>query len=244
MLWGLTGLMVLAGAALVVLSALTPVYTDPAAYEHAQEAVRQSVYGAATPDYDAATRAFYDVLDRFETRKWLYADLGASLLAWSGLVAVALTVVRATAGRLATRRTAIVVSATALALGLLWGGLVSSPMTLFDRYQLPEWSDTIGIPIYGATIAVMMLTPLVAALVLPPLFLRRAAPEGLLRSGRGRAATVAATLIYLPPVGCAVYLLAAVVEPGGWLMSTAAWLLIWVQLNARALWLAPPRRGD
>jgi hypothetical protein len=237
-LWGLVALLVGVGVGLLVLSAFTPVYTDPVGYERAQDAVREA-YNSGAMGHEAATTQFFAVLDRFETRKWIWLDAGASALAWAGLVALALIATRFAGGQMTTRRFVVVLPVTALALGALFVGLVMTAFLPFDRVQLPEWSDTLAIPIMSAVSLVMLLTPIIGLYVIPPLFRRRAAPAGLLRPGRGWTATVLTTLIYLPPLALALFLLVGALDPGGWVLTVAAGLLIWLLLNARALWLAP-----
>lgn len=237
-LWGLAAILAVVGVGLVTLSIFTPVYTDPEGYERAQDGIRAAYYSGAM-EHETATTQFFTVLDRFETRKWTWLDAGASALAWAGLVATALIVTRLSGGRLTTRRFVVVLPVMALALGALFVGLMMSALLPFNRVQLPEWSDTLAIPIMSSVSLVLLLTPVIGLYVIPPLFRRRAVPQGLIRSGRGWLATFLTTLIYLPPLALAVFLFVGALDPGGWVLTVAAGLLIWLLINARALWLAP-----
>lgn len=233
-------LLLVVGGVLLTLSEITPAYTDVPAYERAMDAVRQGYFSGAVTNHDAATDAFYAVLDRFETWKWRYADFGLSAISWAVLAAFVLTLLRFTGGRATTRRAGIVLPAVVVALLLMFLGLAAGPVLLYSRDQLPAWSDTIAIPIFSSAIAVTLLAPIVGLFVIPPLFLTRGIPVGLVRSGRGWGATLVVTLIYLVPLAAAAFFLSIAVEAGGWLSSLGVWLLVWLLLNARALWLAPP----
>lgn len=235
--WALAALgvaLLAAGLGLLAASEMTPAYKDAEGYRVAVQAVYSDYYHGVL-GHEAGIDAFYDALDRFETRHWLYADLAWVGLSW-GALALAVSVGLASGVRLTTRRGAIVAPMAALAIGLFFFGLAASPVLLFQREHLPPWSDTIGIPIIGAMVVTAFVAVLLALFVVPPLFLRREA-RGLFRSARAWPATVIATVIYLPLLAGAVFMLEIAVEPGGWIASLGLWLMIWLLLNARATWL-------
>ena len=228
------GLLLAAGAVLLTLGLLTPALTDPAGYDAALQQLSQD-YASGRFGHGGATEFFYDLQDRFGTRRWLYLDLAATAFAW-GVLAVGVSLLRVSGFRLTSREPALVLPLTAVAIGLFFVGLAAGPFLLFQREQLPTWSDTIGIPIFGAMVMTVMLAIVLALLALPSLYLERQ-PRSLFRPGRGWIATIIVTLIYLPPLAGALYLLLAASEPGGWLLTLGAWLMIWLLLNARAHWL-------
>jgi len=229
------GLTLLAsGAALLIVGLFTPALTDPAGYDAALQQLSQDYHGGRFGD-GAAVEIFYDLQDRFGTHRWLYLDMAATAFAW-GVAALGVALARASGLRLTTRAPAIVLPAVAVAASLFFFGLASGPFLLFQREQLPTWSDTIGIPIFGAMVMTAILAPALAILALPSLYLERR-PRGLFRSARGLMTTILVTAFYLPPLAGAVFLLAGAVEPGGWLLTLSAWLMIWLLLNARAHWL-------
>lgn len=228
------GLLLAAAAVLLAVGLFTPASTDAAAYDAALQQLTQD-YHSGRFGQGAATEFFYDIQDRFGTRHWLYLDLAGTALA-CGVAALGVALARMSGLRLTTREPAIVLPAVVVAIGLFFLGLAAGPFLLFQRGQLPTWSDTIGIPIFTATVVTVMLAPLLALLALPPLYFGRR-PRGLFRSARGRVATVLVTAFYLLPLAGAVFLLSGAVEPGGWLLTLGAGLMIWLLLNARAHWL-------
>ncbi|EJL35476.1 hypothetical protein PMI01_01309, partial [Caulobacter sp. AP07] len=48
-----------------------------------------------------------------------------------------------------------------------------------------------------------------------------------------------ANLVYVLPLAFAVFLLTSLASRGGWALAPAGLLLLWLFLNARALWIAP-----
>lgn len=229
------GVLLLAvGAVLLAMGLLTPPYTDADGYEAALQGLTRDYYDGRF-GHGGATELFYDLQDRFGTRRWLYQDLAATAFAWGvgsfGLAFAGLLGLRST-----TREPAVILPAVAVAMGLFFAGLCASPLLLFQREQVPMWADTIGIPMFGAMVLTAILAPMLALWTLPSLYLGRE-PRGLFRSGRGWTATIIATVLYLPPLAGALSLLLAAPEPGGWLLTLGAWLMIWLLLNARAHWL-------
>ena len=226
----------LLGAAAVLLTKgyLTPRYTDAQAYQMALDALSRDNYGGVIR-HEAAIDAFYDLEERFGTRRWLYVDLGWSVFV-SGVLTVGVSLLRLAGGRLTTREPAFVLPAAAVTVGLFFVGLAAGPVLLLQREQLPMWSDTVGIPIFGAMVVTAIVAPVLTLLALPPLYIGRQ-PRGLFRSGRGWVATIVVTAVYLPPLACAAFLLSGVAEPGGWLLTLSALSMIWLLINARAHWL-------
>lgn len=229
------GLLLLgAGAVLLTVGLLTPQYTDAHAYDAALEGLtRQHAIGII--GQDPAIDAFYDLQDRFNTRRWFYVDLGWSALALSALAFVVF-IARVANQPLTTREPAVVLPATALALGLFFMGLAANPFLAARREQLPMWAELIGIPIFWAAVVTAVLAPILALLALPSLYFGREA-RGLFRSGRGWIATVIATVLYLPPLAGALFVLSEATYPGGSILILSAGLIIWLLLNARAHWL-------
>lgn len=230
----IAGLLLLAGTVLLATGLLTPQYTDEPAYRAALDVLSRDYHDGRFGS-GGATEFFYDLQDRFGTRRWLYLDLSATAFAW-GVAALGLALARVSGLRLTTREPAITLPAVAVAIGLFLAGLSAGPILLFQREQLPTWSDTVGIPIFGAMAVTAILAPVLTLLALPSLYVGRE-PRGLFRSGRGWIANVIVSSLYLPPLAGAAYLLLAAPEPGGWLLTFAAWLMIWLLLNARAHWL-------
>jgi hypothetical protein len=227
-------LLLAAGAVLLALGQLTPPYTDAHAYETALQGLLAD-YTAGRFGGGGATELFYDLQDRYGTRRWLYMDIAATSSAWGG-AALGIALTPAWTSRPTTNAPVAILPLVAVAIGLFFFGLANGPLLLFQREQLPIWADSVGIPIFGAMFMAAILALLLALLVLPPLYSRRE-PRGLFRSGRGRTATIFVTVFYLPPLAGAACLLLAAPEPGGWLLTLSGWLMSWLLLNARAYWL-------
>lgn len=223
----------------------TPWHTDAEAYFEGLTRIRAGLYGGAEgslgmDSFDRASRDFHALQDRYGTSKWLYADLGYAALAWALLLAVA-GVVNPTLS--AVRRWLVVVPASLAAVVLTVVGVAASALHLSGRQQLPEWSDTLAIPLMGAAGLGVLLLPVVLSLTLAPLIFTRRKPASLwsLR-GRGWGAAILISLIYSGPIVLGALALATIPEAGGWAISTGGAILFWLMLNARAVWLG--RKAD
>jgi hypothetical protein len=220
--------LLLAGAVLLWLAATTPWHTDSRAYFAELAALRARLYmrEPSMADFKAATAAFLALQDKYATRKWLYADMAYASLSL-GLFAAVVAGLVARFGRslLSTQRNApVVIGVTLLALAATLTGLWADPWHRFYREQLPEWSDTLAIPLAGAVIAMIPISLISALLVFtrPPHW----------------PATVA-NLIYGLPLAFAAFLVSSFASRGGWALVPGGLMLLWLLLNARALWIAP-----
>lgn len=239
-------LLAVIGAGLIAMAATTPWHTDADAYFEGLKGIRASLYddraGPGGMDaFDRASRDFHALQARYRTPKWLYADLGYAAVAWALLLYVA-----ATAGWRPTRRATVIVPGSIAAVALLVTGMIASAFQAFGRQQLPEWADTLAIPLMGAVGAGTVLLPLVLALGLAPILFTRRAPVALWSAvGRGWATSLVVSLIYLAPVVIAALAVLVAWQTGGWAVSTGGAILLWLLLNARATWLgrAPATSG-
>jgi len=236
--------LLLAGAVLLGLAAVTPWHTDSNAYFAQLQKLRATLY-FGQPDaetFKAATARFGALQSQYATRKWFYADLGygcLGLAACSGIVAG--LILKFGARLLKTQANALVVSGvTLLALVETLFGLAADPLHRFYREQLPEWSDTLEIPLAGAVVAMIPLTTITLLLVVPPLVLRRRASGPLLVFTRSpHWPAILANAVYGLPLAFALFLVSSVASRGGWALAPAGLMLLWLFLNARALWIAP-----
>lgn len=232
-------LVVLSGG-LLTMAATTPWHTDAEAYFEGLNRIRASLYGAmggsaGTDSFDQASRDFHALQEGYETSKWLYADLGYAGVAWALLL---LVVAGVNPGLDADRRWIVVVPASLAAVILTVVGVAASAFHLSGRRQLPEWSDTLAIPLMGAIALGMLLLPVVLSLALAPLVFTRRAPVSLWSpKGRGWATAIPVSLIYFGPALLGALALATIPEAGGWAISTGGAILLWLMLNARAIWL-------
>ena len=236
--------LVLAGAVLLWLAAITPWHTDSHAYFAGLQKLRASLYFGQpdAEDFKQATLRFGALQTQYATRKWLYADIGyacLTLAACAGVVA-ALTA-RFGARLLHTQKSAIVVlSVTLLALVATLAGLASDPLHRFYREQLPEWSAELAIPLAGALVAMIPLTTITLLLVVPPLIFRRRASGPLLVFTRPpHWPAILANAVYALPLAFAAFLISSLASRGGWALAPAGLMLLWLFLNGRALWIAP-----
>ncbi len=233
-------LLAVVGAGLIVMAVATPWHTDADAYFEGLAQIRAELYDdttvrGGTDAFNQASRDFHALQDRHRTSKWLYADLGYAAFAWA-LLALAAAVLNP---RLAPDRRWLVVFPTSLAaVGLLVVGVAASALHPFERRQVPEWADTLAIPLLGAFAMGLILLPVILAFSLAPLILTRRAPARLW-SLRGRSwwVSVPVTLIHLPLIALGLLSLASIPHAGGWAVSTGGAILIWLMLNARATWL-------
>lgn len=232
--------LVVIGGALIATAAATPWHTDGAAYFEGLSGIRASLYSdmgeaVGTDSFDRASSDFHALQDRYETSKWLYADLGYAALAWA-LLLVVVAAVNPTLG--ADRRWLVVVLASLTAVALTVVGVAASAFHLSGRQQLPEWSDTLAIPLMGAAGLGVFLLPVVLCLALAPLVFTRRVPVGLWSvRGSGWVTAISVSLIYLGPALLGALAFATIPEAGGWAISTGGAILLWLMLNARAIWL-------
>ncbi|HYC97003.1 hypothetical protein [Brevundimonas sp.] len=228
-------MLVVLGGGLIAMAATTPWHTDANAYFEGLKGIRESLYddtgGTGGMDsFDRASRDFHALQDRYETPKWLYADLGYAAMAWSLLLYVA-----AVGGWRATRRVTVVVP---LSLALLVTGLFASAFQAVGREQVPEWADTLAIPLMGAVGVGIVLLPVVLALALAPILFTRRDPVVLWSVvGRRWGTSLVVSLMYLAPAGLAVLAVLVAWQTGGWAISTGGAVMLWLLLNARAIWL-------
>lgn len=236
--------LLLAGAVLLVLAAITPWHTDSGAYFAQLQKLRATLY-FGQPDaetFKAATVRFGALQTQYATHKWFYADLGyacLSLAVCAGIVAG--LVLKFGARLLKTQASGLVVGGvTLLALVATLAGLAAEPLHRFYREQLPEWSDALEIPLAGAVVAMIPLTTITLLLIVPPLILRRRASGPLLVFTKPpHWPSILVNAVYGLPLAFAVFLVSSVASRGGWALAPAGLMLLWLFLNARALWIAP-----
>ena len=237
-------ILLLAGAILLGLAAVTPWHTDSNAYFAQLQKLRATLYFGQpdTEDFKQATVRFGALQVQYATRKWLYADLGYACLTLAlcaGIVAA--LVARFGARLLRTQTRAVVVlGVTVLALVATLAGLAADPLHRFYREQLPEWSDALEIPLAGAMVAMIPLATITLLLIVPPLILRRRASGPLLVFTRPpHWPSILTNAVYGLPLAFAVFLISSLASRGGWALAPAGLMLLWLFLNGRALWIAP-----
>ena len=237
-------MLLLAGAVLLWLAAVTPWHTDSHAYFAQLQKLRAGLYfGQPTAeDFKQATLRFGALQTQYATRKWLYADIGyacLTLAACAGVVAA--LAARFGARLLRTQKSALVVlGVTVLALVATLAGLAADPLHRFYREQLPEWSAALEIPLAGALVAMIPLMTITLLLVVPPLIFRRRASGPLLVFTRPpHWPSILANTVYALPLAFAAFLISSLASRGGWALAPAGLMLLWLFLNGRALWIAP-----
>jgi hypothetical protein len=236
------------GAGFVLLAAKIPWHTDPAAYFAALDDLEARSYGISNSDAHRLSAAFYANLRRYETPKWLLADIGYACAAWAALLFVVAVGVREAGWRWLFRSHAgpwVLTALTLLASALLGVGAVASVVQPYGRQELPEWADSTSIAFIGLPSLMEVLTLIFLALILAPLVLRSASGRPLHALGaRSPRAVFLATAFYAPFILAALVLMVGgLVSTGGWAFSTSGALLSWLLLNARAL-AVTPRAAD
>lgn len=226
------------GAVLVGEQQSMPIMRDREAFEGQVG----SLYTEArtSGDYGKASRSFHALRIAQDTGASGWLDTGLSMIACGGVVAM--IAIALLASRRARRIMAethglwMVASVAALASVLLGVGSIAQTITIFDRYEVPPWADSLGIPIMGA----IMMTPILFVLILliaglPHL---RRIPRGasLWVKPRMNAGGVIASFAY---AAFSLWLLDLAVEsfgaPVGWLIVPALALVIWLMFHARAV---------
>jgi hypothetical protein len=236
--WAAAAILLFSGAGLLVWAKVTPWHSNSDAYFAALDAIKAQA-DAENPDFDALSRAFFANQHRYATRKWLYADIGYVLVAWSALAVLIAGVVReASWRRLIRTQTGVqpLLITAVLACALLPVSLLAGDLHAIGRWQIPYWADSIDIPIMRAETTCVFLVPAILLYALTPLLKRPAPQQPLLvitRAPHWPAALI--TLLYLPPLALAGLLTADAFSPGGWASSANGALLAWLMLNARAM---------
>lgn len=237
-------LLLAASAVLLWLAAVTPWYTNPDAYFRDLRTLRDALYEGdpSMGQFTTASHRFETLQREYATRKWLYADLAYLSLAL-GLLMTLVTglVARFGARLLRTQRRLVTVLGVAVpTLAIVQVGLIAMPLHYVGRKQVPEWSDSIGIPLASAVATMIPIGLGTLVFSLAPLILRRDASGPVLVLGRRPYfASVLVSLIYMTPIAFALFLVACAFSPGGWALAPGGFLLLWLFLNARALWVAP-----
>lgn len=237
-------ILLLAGGVLLWLAAITPWHTDSNAYFGQLQRLRAVLYFGqpSAEDFKQATARFGALQVQYATRKWLYADIGYACLTLAACAGVIAALVARFGARLRrTQKSAVIVLAvTVLALVATLTGLAADPLHRFYREQLPEWSDTLEIPLAGAIVAMIPLTAITLLLVVPPLVLRRRVSGPLLVFTRPpHWPSILVNFVYGLPLAFAAFLVSSFASRGGWALAPAGLMLLWLFLNARALWIAP-----
>ena len=236
--------LLLAGVVLLGHAAATPWHTDSKAYFAELQRLRGALY-FGEPDAQTlrlATTRFAALQTKYATHKWLYADLAYACFSLGVCAAIiAALVARFGARLLRTQKNALIVlGVTLLALTATLAGLAADPLHRFYREQLPEWSDAIEIPLAGALVAMIPIATITLLLVAPPLIFRRRAGGPLLVFTRPpHWPSIVANVVYALPLAFAVFLLTSLASRGGWALAPGGLMLLWLFLNARALWIAP-----
>ncbi|CAN5526408.1 hypothetical protein BH10PSE4_BH10PSE4_36450 [soil metagenome] len=229
----LSVVLLLAGGVLLWLAVITPWHSNSNAYFAELHALRGTLYfgGPAPEAFKRATIQFDRLQAKYATHKWLYADLAYACFTVGTLAAVVAGLAARFGARLVTtqRNVFIVIGVTLLALVATLAGLAADPLHRMYREQLPEWSDTIAIPLAGALVAMIPIAFLTLVLVITPLIARRKARGSLLVLSRPPhwRATVA-NLVYALPLAFAVFLLSSFGSRGGWALVPAGSLLVWL----------------
>ena len=241
--------LLLAGAVLLWLAAVTPWHSDSKAYFADLQRLRAVLY-FGQPDAETlkqATARFSALQTQYATRKWLYADLAYACFSL-GVCAVILAALamRFGARLVRTQANALVVGGlTLMGLAATLAGLAADPLHRFYREQLPEWSDAIEIPLAGALVAMIPLATITLLLVVPPLIFRRRAAGPLLVFTRPpHWPSIVANAVYALPLAFAVFLMTSFASRGGWALAPAGLMLMWLFLNARARWIAPTKEAS
>ena len=240
--WALVAIaMLIVGIGLGALAVVTPALSDVAAYSAGMDALRASLYGDSTTAmvaFDTATDGFHSLNATYGTNKWVFADLAYAAFAWAALIAVAGPTLgdRILAG---SRRFWPLFLATVVGLVVILVGGVASIYQEVGRNLVPEWADSVAIPLFGMLAGMTFMGPVVLIFVLGPVATRRR-PSGLLAlRGRGYLASGVATLVYAIPVLISVLCVGLFWTTGGWAISTGGAILGWLLLNARGLWIGP-----
>ena len=220
----LGGAALLLGLGLIWAGVVTPPYTDADAFSEAY------TYGD--------TKGFFAAVHQYSTKKFDYADLGYLLTAW-GALTVSLMILGKTRGwsnfLIAARSWKVILPLTALSLLGIWAGLIASIFHEFERFQVPPWADSIGIPLGLITVFMIGFAILVLPFILVPLFLRRS-PAGLFQWKQSRVVAAVTVAAYALPIAAGLVIaVAGSMGGGGYATSIAGALLTWLLLNAVAI---------
>jgi hypothetical protein len=236
----IAGLLLAVGAGALTMAAITPWHSDGDAYFAGLGVIRQNLYSDGL-DFDAASNRFHALQDRYRTSKWMWADYGYAAVAWGVLAGLAAVLRPGRRAPMTSRSWLLVPGAVISGLGLLYVGLLAGALQPMARQQIPEWADSVAIPIMGATFTIGVLAPVYLLFTLTPLFFRRT-PAALFATGVGWTGGLVISLIYLLPIALAFFMILMVFGgAGGWAVSSAGWLLGWATLNGRAIALGVPK---
>lgn len=242
--WGLgiallLGLAVaIGGVMLVSAQQQLPMIRDQEVFEEGMG----TLYGEASisGDYREASRAFHVLRAAHDTGVSRMLDIGFSLIACGGVLALVAAVLlasrRARWAIVEARGPWTVVAVAALASILLGTGSFAQAVATFDRYEVPPWADSLSIPMMGAIALTLISFVLMGMIAGVPLLRRIPASVPLWVRPRANAGGLIASVVY----GALSFLLLYLIiesfdDPGGWLILPALALMVWLMLNARAI---------
>jgi hypothetical protein len=217
----------LGAAALLVAAKVTPWHTNSDAY----------FAGLAAAGSDA--NAFYANLHRYETRKWIYADIGYAAAVWSVALLILAEVVDRHGWRVVTRTNAdsrLIAGMTLAACGLMLAGWLGQGAQQLGRWEVYDGSTgPMAVGMWAMIVFMLIGTFLFLVVNLAPLIWKPVAGESLLLTEPLRRGVII-SLLYVPFLCLPLFsLIASFCGPGGWGMSLGAVIAIWLILNARAL---------
>ncbi len=149
----LVALLMVSGAAAMASSHLIPAFSDES---EIQRLMSDWPPNTATPEQRAEfTRNWHVQMNGLRTPKWRVLETGLILLTLGGLVGAAgllfrLRPIRGWRGLSTPRHVATFIALSLVPPVLLCFGLIVDAVTLFQRYQVPPWGDSLNIVFYAA----------------------------------------------------------------------------------------------
>lgn len=221
----------LSGLGLLYAAATTPWHSDADTYFARLGEIRQTL-DRPDPDFSAASRQFHANQAQHRTHKWLYADLGYAAISWSGLIGAWLVARAAHAlGQAPRLRMVVMITFGSISAGLM---IFWSAMHTMGRYQVPDWADSIGIPMM-AIAPTMLMFAFIGLIAAIPVWMRggAAVPNQLIWAAP-HWWSLLATLLYLPIILLGGVLIFYFWAPGGWASLMTGFALVWIALEGRA----------
>lgn len=226
------------GVVLLVLQVPLDFIRDSTTFDAAVGQLREK--SSSLGDFEKASMDFHQLREAHDTGKGLMIDLGSSMIvAGVALLALSVFLPRSRALRsmlLHTHRFRIVVFIAIFATVGVFAGFVVETITMFDRYEVPPWADSLALP-FGAAIigAPIFLAVLVAIIGVPHL---RIPVDGksLWTKPRPDLGGILAMAVYgTLAVGCIYLALSSIAFPAGSIYLLPTLMIGWLMLHARAV---------
>lgn len=228
---------IIAGLALGILQLSLP---DMRGDEFERLVLELQAAAQETGSYQQASEQFHALRAAHENGKELMADLAGGLLVSGAILSILgerLPVSRGLRHALLRTHSIWTVGLLALLVTCLFAaGAVMQVFAAVNRFEVPPWADSVGIPVGAISAATPVLFALILAIAGAPHIRRRPRGASLGALPRLNMASIAALIVYgLLALLLVCVALLSLAQPAAWLIAPTMLVAAWLMLHARAV---------